>query len=94
MVFKRNNSPEKVFRHLNNGEAIGKVLIKIRDGEPFEKNTINCKPIKILANTKSWFDANKVYILVGGLGGLGLEVAYWLATRGARKLVLVSRSGK
>jgi len=47
-----------------------------------------------MANAKSWFDANKVYILVGGLGGLGLEVAYWMVTRGAKKLVLVSRSGQ
>ncbi len=68
-------------------------MIKIRDEEPFEKTTLNSNSIKIIANTKSWFDPNKAYILVGGLGGLGLEVAYWMVTRGARKLVLVSRSG-
>lgn len=51
------------------------------------------KPMKIQATAKSKFDATKSYILVGGLGGLGLEVAYWMASRGAKKLVLVSRSG-
>lgn len=29
----------------------------------------------------------------GGLGGVGLEMAHWLITRGAKKIVLVSRSG-
>ncbi|HEY1403340.1 MAG TPA: type I polyketide synthase, partial [Pyrinomonadaceae bacterium] len=33
------------------------------------------------------------YLITGGLGALGLHVAEWLATRGARELVLVSRSG-
>jgi acyl transferase domain-containing protein/NAD(P)-dependent dehydrogenase (short-subunit alcohol dehydrogenase family)/acyl carrier protein len=31
------------------------------------------------------------YLLTGGLGGLGLEVARWLAEQGARHLVLVGR---
>jgi fatty acid synthase len=30
---------------------------------------------------------------IGGLGGFGLELADWLVLRGARKLVLSSRSG-
>jgi NAD(P)-dependent dehydrogenase (short-subunit alcohol dehydrogenase family) len=33
------------------------------------------------------------YIVVGGLGGLGLVMARWLVSRGARNLVLLSRSG-
>lgn len=49
--------------------------------------------LKIKATAKSVFDPLKSYILVGGLGGLGLEVAYWMVTRGAKKIVLVSRSG-
>lgn len=32
------------------------------------------------------------YLITGGLGVLGLEVARWLAGRGARRLVLVSRT--
>lgn len=66
----------------------------MRDEEPFDRITTDMKAVNIVANTRTWFDANKVYILVGGLGGLGLEVAYWMVTRGARKLVLVSRSGE
>ncbi|UMP06979.1 SDR family NAD(P)-dependent oxidoreductase [Amycolatopsis sp. EV170708-02-1] len=33
------------------------------------------------------------YLITGGLGGLGLEVARWLALNGATHLVLVGRSG-
>jgi 6-methylsalicylic acid synthase len=33
------------------------------------------------------------YLVTGGLGALGLEVAAWLADRGARRLVLAGRSG-
>jgi fatty acid synthase len=33
------------------------------------------------------------YVIVGGLGGFGLELAQWLVDRGARHLVLTSRSG-
>ena len=35
----------------------------------------------------------KSYLIVGGLGGFGLELAQWLANRGCTKLVLTSRSG-
>lgn len=70
---------------LNNNDCIGKILIQIR-----QRDNV---PVRIQAVNKTLFDKNKCYILVGGLGGLGLEVAYWMANRGARKLVLVSRSG-
>ncbi len=33
------------------------------------------------------------YLITGGFGALGLHVARWLAAKGARELVLVSRSG-
>lgn len=36
--------------------------------------------------------ADKVYILIGGLGGFGLELAEWLSERGAKFLVLTTRS--
>src|SRR5262249_13195026 len=32
------------------------------------------------------------YLITGGLGGVGLEVARWLVERGARRLVLLGRS--
>ena len=36
---------------------------------------------------------HKTYIITGGLGGFGLELAGWLVDRGATNLVLTSRSG-
>ena len=37
--------------------------------------------------------AGGTYLITGGLGALGLEVARWLIDRGARRLVLVGRRG-
>ncbi|MCR5663005.1 MAG: SDR family NAD(P)-dependent oxidoreductase [bacterium] len=39
------------------------------------------------------FSSNGIYLITGGLGGLGLAVAEFLASHGARKLALVSRHG-
>lgn len=39
------------------------------------------------------FRANASYILVGGLGGIGREVALWMAQNGAQNLIFVNRSG-
>ncbi|MEN8215012.1 MAG: type I polyketide synthase [Pseudomonadota bacterium] len=36
---------------------------------------------------------NGSYLITGGLGGLGLKVADWLARQGAKHLILVGRSG-
>lgn len=33
------------------------------------------------------------YLITGGLGGLGLEAAHWLAAQGAKHVILTSRSG-
>ena len=37
--------------------------------------------------------ADGTYLITGGFGGFGLEVAKWLVKEGARHLVLVSRRG-
>ncbi|PYH38566.1 polyketide synthase [Aspergillus neoniger CBS 115656] len=39
------------------------------------------------------FDPNATYLLAGGLGDLGRCVAQWMVRRGARYLILLSRSG-
>jgi acyl transferase domain-containing protein/acyl carrier protein len=39
------------------------------------------------------FSAEGTYLITGGLGGIGLALAQWMGERGARSLVLVSRSG-
>jgi acyl transferase domain-containing protein/aryl carrier-like protein len=42
----------------------------------------------------SMFSADKSYILIGGMGSLGVYVAEWLYRNGARHIVLTSRSGR
>ncbi|KAL8782131.1 MAG: hypothetical protein Q9213_005665 [Squamulea squamosa] len=39
------------------------------------------------------FLGNATYIVAGGLGGLGRSFARWMCSRGARNLILLSRSG-
>lgn len=38
--------------------------------------------------------ADASYVIGGGLGGLGRSLAGWIADRGARNLILLSRSGR
>ncbi|MEP7279701.1 MAG: SDR family NAD(P)-dependent oxidoreductase [Bacteroidota bacterium] len=38
------------------------------------------------------FRADSTYIITGGLGGLGLKMAMWMASRGAKHLVLLGRN--
>ncbi len=39
------------------------------------------------------FEPHASYLITGGLGGLGLIVAKWMAEQGARRLILVGRNG-
>ncbi|KAF7352570.1 Polyketide synthase [Mycena venus] len=39
------------------------------------------------------FDPSRVYLLLGGIGSFGIHVAIWMYSRGARRIVLASRSG-
>lgn len=50
-------------------------------------------PLSIPAVCRTFCPPSHSYIITGGLGGFGLELAQWLIERGANKLVLTSRSG-
>ncbi|CAF3463515.1 unnamed protein product [Rotaria sp. Silwood1] len=77
------NEIEQAFRYMSQGKHMGKVVIKVYD---------ESRPL-IRAIRKTWFSPNKTYIITGGLGGFGLELTEWLVERGARNLILCSRSG-
>ncbi|TFK38854.1 polyketide synthase [Crucibulum laeve] len=47
----------------------------------------------IMPANEELFDGGKSYLLVGGIGSLGLHIALWMYQNGARHLVLTSRSG-
>ncbi|XP_023507490.1 fatty acid synthase isoform X2 [Equus przewalskii] len=83
---------EDAFRYMAQGKHIGKVVVQVREEEP-EAVLQEVKPTRMVALSKTFFPAHKSYVVVGGLGGFGLELAQWLVLRGAQKLVLTSRSG-
>ncbi|CAB3365146.1 Hypothetical predicted protein [Cloeon dipterum] len=82
---------EQAFRFMGSGKHIGKVLLKIRDEERVEK--VKPTPKMVDAIPRSYMNPDKSYLLVGGLGGFGLELANWLVFRGAKNVILTSRSG-
>ncbi|XP_039596427.1 fatty acid synthase [Polypterus senegalus] len=90
-VFNR-DQVEDAFRYMAQGKHIGKVVLQIRD----EKSTTagpHSSSVSLSAISRTACPASKSYIITGGLGGFGLELAHWLIERGARKLILTSRSG-
>lgn len=58
-----------------------------------DSNLSTAVPLSLPAICRTFCPATHSYIITGGLGGFGLELAHWLTERGARKLVLTSRSG-
>ncbi|XP_063548210.1 fatty acid synthase-like [Cydia strobilella] len=83
------NQLEQAFRFMATGNHIGKVLIRVRekvDGDP--------APVQLIpALARTYMHPEKSYVLVGGLGGIGLVLGEWLVGRGARTLVFSSRTG-
>uniref|UniRef100_A0A673JA75 Fatty acid synthase n=1 Tax=Sinocyclocheilus rhinocerous TaxID=307959 RepID=A0A673JA75_9TELE len=90
-VFER-NQVEDAFRYMAQGKHIGKVLLQVRSEET-STTVPAASPLSIPAICRTFFPASLSYIITGGLGGFGLELTQWLTERGARKLVLTSRSG-
>ncbi|XP_054762953.2 fatty acid synthase-like [Lytechinus pictus] len=82
---------ETAFRFMAQGKHIGKVLIQVRPEE--QEKMVAPLPQKFSAVAKNNCHPCRVYIITGGLGGFGLELAQWLVDRGAKNLVLTSRSG-
>ena len=71
------------FRLLQSGKQIGKIVLEA-DQETVVKTTPPPPaPLKL--------DSDGTYIIAGGLGGLGLEIARFMAKRGAGHIVLLSR---
>uniref|UniRef100_A0A8C0C149 Fatty acid synthase n=1 Tax=Buteo japonicus TaxID=224669 RepID=A0A8C0C149_9AVES len=83
---------EAAFRFMAQGKHIGKVMIKVQEEEK-EYPLRRSEPVKISAISRTSCPSTKSYIITGGLGGFGLELAQWLVERGAQKLILTSRSG-
>jgi hypothetical protein len=67
------------------GKHKGKVLVQIREEE--HQPIHSPSPMRVRAVCRTLCHPQQVYLITGGLGGFGLELAQWLINRGARKLV-------
>ncbi|KAG8183231.1 hypothetical protein JTE90_014406, partial [Oedothorax gibbosus] len=83
---------EEAFRYMAKGIHVGKVLLKIRDEEATK--TAIPKTLMLPAVPNTYFHNTKVYIIIGGIGGFGIEVTKWIISRGARHIILTSRYGE
>ena len=70
---------EDAFRYMSQSRHVGKIAV--------------VRPDRPRSPEGTTMDSDGSYLVTGGLGGLGLEVAKWLIDQGARTLVLVGRSG-
>nr|XP_050845856.1 fatty acid synthase-like isoform X1 [Vespula vulgaris] len=77
---------ETALRFMAAGKHMGKVLIKIRE----ENEPLNTP---ILAEPSYTCIPHKSYVVLGGLGGFGLELIDWLVLRNAQNIVITSRNG-
>ncbi|KAK7920460.1 polyketide synthase PksD [Apiospora marii] len=76
---------ENAFRFMQSGNNTGRIVIT---GTKCDQVT------KYLVHRSAWrFNAEVTYVVIGGLGGLGRVVIEWMARKGARNLLVPSRSG-
>ncbi|MBX7255252.1 MAG: SDR family NAD(P)-dependent oxidoreductase [Candidatus Hydrogenedentes bacterium] len=71
--------------------AEGEDQMALRDGTRFVARLTSCANATKAPLSRT-FDANAAYLVTGGLGGIGLRVAKWMAERGAHHLLLVNRT--
>lgn len=70
----------EAFRFMAQARQIGKIAVQM-------ERTVAVLP----ATDRGLFSADAGYLITGGLGGIGLTVAQWMAREGAGWLVLMSR---
>ena len=73
------------FRYMAKSKHIGKIVVSMRELEG-----VSVLPI---VKKKTLIKPEGTYLITGGFGGFGLEVAKWMAEQGAQHLVLVGRRG-
>lgn len=74
----------EAFRYMAQGKHVGKNVLS------FDQDTI---PIGPCSEEGFLLRPDASYLITGGAGGFGLEIAKWMAGQGARHLILMSRSG-
>ncbi|KAK3392956.1 hypothetical protein B0H63DRAFT_424745 [Podospora didyma] len=74
----------EALKHMEKDPNAGTFILKAEE----ENVLVGTNPIK----HDMVLDANGIYVIVGGFGGLGLRIASWLVEQGAGHVVLASRS--
>ncbi|MEZ5410407.1 MAG: SDR family NAD(P)-dependent oxidoreductase [Acidimicrobiales bacterium] len=69
---------------LARGETVGSLVVELTP-EPAVARARRAAPV---------LDPNGIYLITGGYGGVGLMAAQWMASRGARTIVVTGRSGR
>ncbi|KAF7592119.1 hypothetical protein BBP40_000667 [Aspergillus hancockii] len=77
---------ESGFRALQGGQVIGKLVVQMMDDE--DSTMVKVYPVRKPGNI---LKSDASYIIVGGTGGIGLDLASWFSQQGARNLILISR---
>ncbi|HRQ96680.1 MAG TPA: SDR family NAD(P)-dependent oxidoreductase [Candidatus Accumulibacter phosphatis] len=77
----------EAFRYMQQARQIGKVVITYHHG------IRRLQPPQPGRRRHLQLTADASYLVTGGLRGFGLRAAEWLASKGARHLILISRSG-
>lgn len=74
------------FRYMQQSRHIGKIVVTYKSG---------MHPVHAPPREKRRLELSRdaSYLVTGGLSGFGLKTAQWLASKGARNLVLVGRRG-
>ncbi|KAI2485626.1 Mycocerosic acid synthase [Pyrenophora tritici-repentis] len=73
---------EKAFRHMQTGKHMGKVVVRVDDEDVV-------RAVPRIPRVRIHHDATYI---IAGLGGITREIARWLAEKGAKYLVFLSRS--
>ncbi|KAK4183162.1 hypothetical protein QBC35DRAFT_125003 [Podospora australis] len=76
---------EEAFRLLVSGKSTGKIVLTTGPEDMV--------PVKESDDSNYRFSKQKTYVIAGGLGGIGRQIARWMARRGASNILLLSRSG-
>ena len=76
------------FQYMQQAKHIGKIVVT--HDNPV--GTSNPKGLASRRESSLKIDADKTYLIAGGLGDLGLLVANWLAEKGAKYLLLIGRN--
>jgi NAD(P)-dependent dehydrogenase (short-subunit alcohol dehydrogenase family)/acyl carrier protein len=83
-VFEASKAAE-AFHYMAQNKQIGKIVIQMKDQAIPVVKDLAPQPVKI--------EKNGTYIITGGAGGFGLQIAQWLSQKGAGHIVLLNRSG-